>query len=106
MNSFSFAMKSGRENTVAFSSWQGGHHVAPQYRNTGLFRARAAANAEATLPYYQAMAGAAVMFALVDAIALVDVGELAAGTAPVSPGGGAVCCPHPVAIKLRIVTRV
>jgi len=50
-------MKSARENTEDFNCWHGGHHLAPQYRNTGLFAARAASNASATPPSNQAIPG-------------------------------------------------
>src|SRR5580698_2197778 len=90
MNSFNFSMNSGRENTVALSSWQGGHHFAPQYRNTGLFWVRAVAKGASTLPPYQAIAGTATG---------AGAGALAAATAPDADGGGAVCCAHPATIK-------
>src|SRR5580692_10587553 len=93
MNSFSFSMKSGRENTVAFNSWQGGHHFAPQYRKTGLFCSRAAAKADSTLPAYQAMAGSTV------AADGAPAGALAAAIAPDAAGGVAVCWLHPAIVK-------
>src|ERR1700722_11066058 len=96
MNSFNFSMKSGRENTVAFNSWQGGHHFAPQYRKTGLFWARAAANADSTLPAYQPMAGST------DAADGALAGALAAAIAPDAGGGVAVCWPHPARVKQTV----
>src|ERR1700736_3379172 len=51
-------MKSLRANTDDFSCWQGGHHLAPQYKKTGLFAAWANSNALATSPSNQSMPGA------------------------------------------------
>jgi NADPH:quinone reductase-like Zn-dependent oxidoreductase len=93
-------MKSGRENTVAFNSWHGGHHFAPQYRNTGLLWARAAANADSTLPLYQAMAGST------DAVAGAGAGALAAVTASDAAGGLALCCLQPAATSPISSVRV
>src|SRR5262245_35731847 len=47
-------MKSWRLKIVAITWLQGGHHFAPQYRNTGLPSAFAAANAPSTSPLRQA----------------------------------------------------
>ena len=47
-------MKSCRLNSVAFKWLQGGHQAAPQYTNTGLFWARADANAASTSPSLEA----------------------------------------------------
>src|SRR5450432_2452299 len=49
------SMKSWRLKIVALTWLHGGHHTAPQYRNTGLFSFFAAANAASTSPLYQAM---------------------------------------------------
>jgi hypothetical protein len=106
MNNFSFSMKSGREKTVAFSSWHGGHHCAPQYRKTGLSAACAAANADSTLPLYQAMLAGAAAVALLDDVALVDDIELADDTAPDAEAGGALCFEHPATIKHNANARV
>ena len=48
-------MKSWRLKIVALTWLHGGHQIAPQYRNTGLFSARAAAKAASTSPFRQAM---------------------------------------------------
>ena len=52
-------MKSWRLKIVALTWLQGGHQIAPQYRNTGLFSARAAAKAASTSPFRQAMPASA-----------------------------------------------
>src|SRR5512143_2690202 len=44
---------------VAFTSLHGGHHVAPQYRNSGLLSALAFAKAASTSPVSQAITGSA-----------------------------------------------
>src|SRR5580704_811060 len=106
MNSFSFSMKSGRENTVAFSSWQGGHHFAPQYRNTGLFWARAVAKADSTLPLYQDIPDGAVTIALLDDVALVDDVEGLEDTAPDAGASVALCFEHPATIKHKAIARL
>jgi hypothetical protein len=56
-------MKSGRENTVDLSCWQGGHQIAPQYSNSGLRAVRAASKAAPTSPPNQAMPGASAWWA-------------------------------------------
>src|SRR5580698_7479113 len=104
MNSFNFSMNSGRENTVAFSSWQGGHHFAPQYRKTGLFAVRAVANADSTLPLYQLMAGSAASVALVGAIALAGAEALVDVVAPDAAGAVAVCWLHPATVNESVNT--
>ena len=58
MNCRVLAIKSLREKTEDFNCWQGGHHFAPQYRNTGLCWLWACWNALATPPAYQSIPGA------------------------------------------------
>src|SRR5258705_10428253 len=57
MNWLERSMKSSRLNSVALTWLQGGHHEAPQYRNSGLCSERARANAESTSPANHAIAG-------------------------------------------------
>src|SRR5208282_148655 len=48
-------MKSCRLNSVALTWLQGGHHTAPQYRNSGLLSVLAATKAASTSPLRQAI---------------------------------------------------
>jgi hypothetical protein len=84
-------MKSWRLKIVDITWLQGGHHFAPQYRNTGLPSAFAAANAASTSPFRQAMPAVSCA----GACAAAGAGEATCGAAaelgegvPVTGGSG------------------
>jgi NADPH:quinone reductase-like Zn-dependent oxidoreductase len=70
-----------------------------------LFWARAVANADSTLPPYQAMPADATI-ALLDDVALVDDIEVAGDTAADAEAGVALCFAHPATIKHNANARV
>jgi hypothetical protein len=80
MKYFERSMKSWRLKIVALTWLQGGHHVAPQYRNTGLPAALASANAASTSSLRQAIPDSSGAIAAgVAGTAAFDAGGLADG---------------------------
>jgi hypothetical protein len=71
-----------------------------------LFWARAVANADSTLPLYQAIPAGSVMFALLDDVALVDDLAVTGGAAPDADVDVALCFQHPATIKHNAIVRL
>src|SRR5436190_24323018 len=81
------SMKSWRLNSVALTWLQGGHHTAPQYRNSGLLSDFAARNAPSTSSLRQAMPSACPADSAAETL-----GPGAAGAAAARGFGGSVGC--------------
>src|SRR6266540_2555719 len=79
------SMKSWRLKSVALTWLHGGHHTAPQYRNSGLLSALAPTNAASTSPLRHAMPSACAATATLDDGAT----PVAGGAARCAASGGA-----------------
>src|SRR5438105_10624094 len=77
MNRRERSMKSWRLKIVALTWLQGGHHTAPQYRNSGFPSARALLKAASTSPFCHAMPDSSratvAVTALVEAVGAASV---------------------------------
>src|SRR6266571_3441424 len=94
-------MKSWRLKSVALTWLQGGHHTAPQYRNSGLWSVLAATNAASTSSLRQAMPSSWTDAGAFEAATLVSP---AAGAAAEGALGGSGAGEHAASAKVRTGT--
>src|SRR5438552_17043264 len=102
------SMKSWRLKSVALTWLHGGHHTAPQYRNSGLWSALAATNAASTSPLRQAMPSPCAAAAApgegaapVVAGAATCAASVAVGAAAAFGLGGSAVCGHAASASVR-----
>src|SRR6266700_4316727 len=94
-------MKSWRLKSVALTWLQGGHHTAPQYRNSGLWSVLAATNAASTSSLRQAMPSSWTDAGAFEAATLVSP---AAGAAAEGALGGSGDGEHAPSANVRVGT--